>query len=192
MSRLQLAVALPLCAGWLPRPAAGHARHSPVGGSLAAGPKGAQCQAAARFALAAESFSLAANSLPNFFSSKQGMTNENPAVFGGGGLALSNLAETLAEPSPDLDGVASDLHFASCQLEPVELGKRFGDAGDALCDGSVRRAAAHLRAAAHEVDAYGALLRAEDSGDDGAGAQLRDAAAHLRAAAAAMRAMAAG
>ena len=45
--------------------------------------------AANHFHQAGEALNLAANRLPNFFSSKQGLTAENPAVFGGGGLALN-------------------------------------------------------------------------------------------------------
>ena len=63
------------------------------------------------FRLAAEALSLAANRLPNFYSSKQGMTPENPAVFGGGGTALLSFADSLQD-ADDISDCSDDLHFA--------------------------------------------------------------------------------
>ena len=42
---------------------------------------------------AGDALSQAANCLPQFYSSKQGMTNENPAVFGGGKVVSLRRAE---------------------------------------------------------------------------------------------------
>jgi len=73
---------------------------------------------------AGEAFSLAANRLPHFYSSKQGLTDENPAVFGGGGLALTQAGESWVAGGAAIEDSASDLFFAACQLEPLELGTR--------------------------------------------------------------------
>ena len=115
------------------------------------------------------------------------MTNENPAVFGEGGLALTNAGEALKN-SGDIHQVASDFHYAACALEPVDLGRCFLLAGDLLGeDGDVSKAAAALRAAALDMTGYGELLCREEDGEDSAGGQLKQGAGHLRAAAAAIR-----
>ena len=138
------------------------------------------------FRLAAEALSLAANRLPNFYSSKQGMTPENPAVFGGGGTALLSFADSLQD-ADDISDCSDDLHFAAAQLEPLELGSRFDDAGEAFTDGWPLRGAAAIRYAAADIAAYGQLLRDEDDDPSGAGAMLEDAANHLRVAARELR-----
>jgi hypothetical protein len=138
----------------------------------------------------------AANNLPSFYSSKQGMTNENPAVFGGGGLALTNAGEAF-KMDGDLHQVASDFHYAACALEPVELGFPFqragdileGDGGGALAPRQLRRASAALRAAAWSIDQYGSLLCQEADGEESAGGQLKQSASHLRKASTAIRLM---
>lgn len=65
-----------------------------------------------------------ASKLPNWYSSKEGLTGESPAVFGGGGMALRQAGESLLLPDSNLVRVqhcAGDLAHAACQLEPVGL-----------------------------------------------------------------------
>ena len=139
------------------------------------------------FLSAGECFALAANRLPHFFSSKQGLTDENPAVFGGGGLAFTNAGEVLLADGAAAEDSASDLFFAACQLEPLELGVHFEGAGAALEDSDPSGAQRELEAAADDVHSYGVQL-ADAATDDGesAGALLQRAAAALRVAATAL------
>ena len=181
------------CTAWHPGMS-----HIPKGRTIAASmaPNLQIIKAGEHFMQAGELFNLAANRLPNFYSSKQGLTNENPATFGGGGLALVNCGESLCKSEEDDDDAlatcASDLFFAAVQLEPVELGASFDAAGDALESGDTASAADALGCAADEIEQYGLLLAAEDASESSAGAMLRDAAAHVRAAASALLPLSAG
>jgi hypothetical protein len=147
---------------------------------------------------AGELTSSMASKLPNWYSSKQGLTCESPAVFGAGGLALSQAGESL-EPGRSvhsrLGSCASDLAFASCHFEPIgELGSvDFDAACGALetllfreedMDHLLQHAASCFQACSEQFVQYGHLLCAEDhattDNDSSAGCMLMQAGQQLR------------
>ena len=80
-------------------------------------------------AAAGEYLSKAACTLPNWYSSKEGLSGESPAVFGSGGTALTQAGESLLvlkdESSSEsisraISGCVNDLLVAACALEPVD------------------------------------------------------------------------
>lgn len=116
-----------------------------------------QCLAKASRALlqAGDLTSDMASKLPNWYSSKEGLTGESPAVFGGCGMALTqaghslqgvqgamtvNTAEPLSSSSSSptatlaarFKGCACDLASASCALEPIGIGEEMDRAWGAL------------------------------------------------------------
>ena len=90
-----LAVTLPLCTAMTPR--------------------FAEAGEAIRAAGAATSD--VAERLPNWYSSKQGLTEESPAVFGTAGMGLTHAGGALVDGRDP----AADITFAACALEPIEL-----------------------------------------------------------------------
>ena len=147
-----------------------------------------------------------ASKLPNWFSSKEGLTGESPAVFGAGGMALRQAGESLAEEKKDvgnatrnwlavcLENLAGDLANAACQFEPIGIGDDLERACDCL-EGMLKAASTGEDGDAFKLDAgtalqtsgdsfrdYGILLCAEDkasSSEDSAGRILSRAGEQL-------------
>ena len=77
-----------------------------------------------------------ASRLPNWYSSKEGLTGESPAVFGGCGMALIQAGQSLAvgnehqqkSSSQRLFACASDLASAACALDPISLSNDMDEA----------------------------------------------------------------
>ena len=69
-----------------------------------------------------------AERLPNWYSSKQGLTEESPAVFGTAGMGLTHAGGALVDGRDP----AADITFAACALEPIELDTDLHDAADAF------------------------------------------------------------
>ena len=126
-----------------------------------------------------------AERLPNWYSSKQGLTEENPTVFGSAGLGLEQAGDRLVAG----DDCVADITFAACALEPIELDADLHDAADAFLANDPHAAADSFDAASAAFDQYAELLSREDHADthEGAGATLARAASALRDAAAALR-----
>ena len=126
-----------------------------------------------------------AERLPNWYSSKQGLTEENPTVFGSAGLGLTHAGERLEAGE---DPVA-DFTFAACALEPIGIDAGLHAAADAFLEEDTAAAADSFDAASVAFDQYAELLSREDHADthEGAGATLARAASALRDAAAALR-----
>ena len=126
-----------------------------------------------------------AERLPNWYSSKQGLTEENPTVFGSAGLGLTHAGERLVAG----DDCVADITFAACALEPIELDTDLHDAADAFLANDPHAAAESFDAASAAFDVYAELLSREDHADthEGAGATLARAASALRDAANALR-----
>ena len=68
-----------------------------------------------------------AERLPNWYSSKQGLTEESPAVFGTAGMGLTHAGGALVDGRDP----AADITFAACALEPIELDTDLQAAADA-------------------------------------------------------------
>ena len=126
-----------------------------------------------------------AERLPNWYSSKQGLTEENPTVFGSAGLGLEQAGDRLVAG----DDCVADITFAACALEPIELDADLHDAADAFLANDAHAAAGSFDAASAAFDVYAELLSREDHADthEGAGATLARAASALRDAANALR-----
>ena len=126
-----------------------------------------------------------AERLPNWYSSKQGLTEESPAVFGTAGMGLTHAGGALVDGRDP----AADITFAACALEPIELDTDLHDAADAFLANDPHAAAESFDAAAASFDVYAELLSREDHADthEGAGATLARAASALRDAANALR-----
>ena len=126
-----------------------------------------------------------AERLPNWYSSKQGLTEENPTVFGSAGLGLSHAGERLEAG----DDCVADITFAACALEPIGLDTDLHAAADAFLEDDHHSAAGSFDAASAAFDQYAELLSREDHADthEGAGATLSRAASALRDAANALR-----
>ena len=126
-----------------------------------------------------------AERLPNWYSSKQGLTEENPTVFGSAGLGLEQAGDRLVAG----DDCVADITFAACALEPIELDADLHDAADAFLANDPHAAAESFDAASVAFDQYAELLSREDHADthEGAGATLARAASALRDAANALR-----
>ena len=126
-----------------------------------------------------------AERLPNWYSSKQGLTEENPTVFGSAGLGLEQAGDRLVAG----DDCVADITFAACALEPIELDADLHDAADAFLANDPHAAADSFDAASVAFDQYAELLSREDHADthEGAGATLARAAFALRDAANALR-----
>ena len=126
-----------------------------------------------------------AERLPNWYSSKQGLTEENPTVFGSAGLGLTHAGERLEAG----DDCVADITFAACALEPIGLDAELHAAADAFLEVDHQAAADSFDAASAAFDVYAELLRREDHADthEGAGATLARAASALRDAANALR-----
>ena len=79
------------------------------------------------FLVAGEALSEAANRLPHFYSSKQGLTDENPAVFGGGGQGLTQAGEALlASDAAEDCAVSRARHRTGQRAEPAKSVKEIG------------------------------------------------------------------
>ena len=126
-----------------------------------------------------------AERLPNWYSSKQGLTEESPAVFGTAGMGLTHAGGALVDGRDP----AADITFAACALEPIELDTDLHDAADAFLANDPHAAADSFDAASAAFDVYAELLSREDHADthEGAGATLARAASALRDAANALR-----
>ena len=126
-----------------------------------------------------------AERLPNWYSSKQGLTEESPAVFGTAGMGLTHAGERIISG----DDCVADITFAACALEPIELDADLHDAADAFLANDPHAAADSFDAASAAFEVYAELLRREDHADthEGAGATLARAASALRDAANALR-----
>ena len=126
-----------------------------------------------------------AERLPNWYSSKQGLTEENPTVFGSAGLGLEQAGDRLVAG----EDCVADITFAACALEPIELDTDLHDAADAFLANDPHAAADSFDAASVAFDQYAELLSREDHADthEGAGATLARAASALRDAANALR-----
>ena len=74
-----------------------------------------------------------AERLPNWYSSKQGLTEENPTVFGSAGLGLEQAGDRLVAG----DDCVADITFAACALEPIELDADLHDAADAFLEQTI-------------------------------------------------------
>ena len=95
-----------------------------------------------------------AERLPNWYSSKQGLTEENPTVFGSAGLGLTHAGERIIAG----DDCVADITFAACALEPIELDADLYAAADAFLEEDPH-AAATFDAASAAFDQYAELLR---------------------------------
>ena len=125
-----------------------------------------------------------ASKLPNWYSSKEGLTGESPAVFGGCGMSFTQAGDSIA-PQPiqatkrkeehDLrlkfQNLSSDLASAACALDPIGISANLDLACDAidklvganpeeaLCSQLVQA----LHGCGQDLVDYGELLCAEDS-----------------------------
>ena len=138
---------------------------------------------------AGDCLSRAACCLPNWYSSKEGLTGESPAVFGGAGTALCQAGEGLVlvrDDDDDLASVVSDLFLASCSLEPVGLGGSIEIAASALERGDYKSLHEALEDSARDFETYGEALDAEEHESDReretAGKLLQVAGSRLRVA----------
>ena len=102
-----------------------------------------------------------AERLPNWYSSKQGLTEENPTVFGSAGLGLEQAGDRLVAG----DDCVADITFAACALEPIELDADLHDAADAFLANDPHAAAESFDAASVAFDQY-AELQAERTSSD--------------------------
>lgn len=152
---------------------------------------------------AGECISKAACILPNWYSSKEGLTGESPAVFGSAGTALCQAGESLS--SGGIRACISDLYVTACALEPIGLEACMEAVAIALESSATTReednassswndrlqAAIALEESANEFDEYGKALDAEehqsDHDRDTAGGLLHSAATSLRMAADSLR-----
>lgn len=139
--------------------------------------------------------------LPNWYSSKEGLSGESPAVFGGAGLGLMQAGQSLLllqeENTMSIRtqwlACAGDIAATSCALDPIFMGdeleeacellfnqvKRVDNADDA--DG-LKSAGEAFQDAAGAFDNYGTLLCNEDHATDtegSAGAILSKAGKEL-------------
>ena len=71
-----------------------------------------------------------AERLPNWYSSKQGLTEESPAVFGTAGMGLTHAGRALVEGRDP----AADIRFAACALEPIDLDADLTAAADSFLE----------------------------------------------------------
>jgi hypothetical protein len=137
---------------------------------------------------AGEMISNAACILPNWYSSKEGLTGESPAVFGGAGTALCQAGEGLQASIQDCVG---DLFLASCCLDPIGLGDTMERVAEALQEKDFTEAALALEQSADEFEDYGKALDAEEHQSDHdretAGILLQSAAVAFRSVADAWR-----
>ena len=126
-----------------------------------------------------------AERLPNWYSSKQGLTEESPAVFGTAGMGLTHAGGALVDGRDP----AADVTFAACALEPIELDTDLHDVADAFLANDPHAAAESFYAVAASFYVYTELLSREDHADtyEGAGATIARAASALRDAANALR-----
>ncbi|CAB9504628.1 expressed unknown protein [Seminavis robusta] len=92
-----------------------------------------------------------ASKLPNWFSSKEGLTGESPAVFGGCGMELIQAGKSLAPPEEESETIhdfdssivtlvealqvcSADLAAAACTLDPIGIGEEMDMACEAVLD----------------------------------------------------------
>ena len=157
---------------------------------------GSTIDAAQALTKAGDYLSKAACCLPNWYSSKEGLSGESPAVFGGGGTALVQAGESLQKGQ--VDGCVSDLFTAACALEPVELHRSMEEAAISLeksrsgeRDENILAAATALEELASQMEDYGAALDAEEQSShserETAGGFLAQAAFEFRRAAESFR-----
>lgn len=101
-------------------------------------------RASAAFITAGELTSDMASKLPNWYSSKEGLTGESPAVFGGCGMSLvqagtsllaqERTAGRLSSVTDRLESCACDLASAACALDPIGIGEPMDRACGAMYD----------------------------------------------------------
>lgn len=133
---------------------------------------------------ARECVSKAACILPNWYSSKEGLTGESPAVFGAAGTALVQAGESLLLSNKNgIESCTCDLFVTACALEPIGLDASVEAVAGAL-EKSITQsdnendclleAAVALEEAASEFDEYGKALDAEEHQSDHAEKQQAD------------------
>lgn len=133
------------------------------------------------FVSAGQKISAAACILPNWYSSKEGLTGESPAVFGGTGTAFVMAGESFQEH--DYDGAICDLLTAGCALDPIDLRVPIEEAADAIQealskqdDSCLHTASRALASSASQFHTYGEDLNAEEHSSSG---QERETAGNL-------------
>ena len=131
------------------------------------------------------------NRLPGYYSSGQGVASESPAIFGGGGLALTQAADSI-DSSGLTAAAADDFFYVAANLQPIQIGTQWEEAGACLEVEDNEGAAIAMHLAAHDMRDYGRMLLAEEDPlgayqGGSAGGLLVMAADEVSAAASALR-----
>jgi hypothetical protein len=147
------------------------------------------------FVQAGTCLSEAACILPNWYSSKEGLTGECPAVFGGAGTALTAAGQAMlklkyvgtSKAHPEEDYGVTDLFTAACSLDPIGLHNNLDEAAAALeewiltsQESALKETATALQGVAHDFAVYGDGLdqeaHSDGEGRETSGGHMRQAA----------------